>query len=361
MAKYKKRKDGRYATSIIIGYQDDGKPKRKVLYGKTIRELDNKVSDFKSLQNKGIIINDNSMTMAQWAQKWLKLYKQNKAYNTYIMYKNAVNTHIIPSIGDMRLSSLKKNHLQELLNNIVADGKLCVAEIVRLTLKQIIQTAIEEQYIYVDISNKLSLPQRQAKEKRVLTDDEVRIISNADLSSKQRAFIDLLYYTGMRRGEALALRVSDFDFVNKKVCVNKTIIFKGNEPFVEYTPKTKAGIREIPMPDILIKRLKQYLNESSNISYIFTQDTNTNLMTVSSFRKFWRGIIKATGLPNDITPHILRHTYATKLYYAGVDLKTAQYLLGHSNIKITLDIYTHLDKLKVNDISDKINNIFNYG
>lgn len=359
MAKYKKRKDGRYATSIIIGYKNNGKPKRKVLYGKTIRELDNKVADFKSLQNKGIIINDNSMTMAQWAKKWLKLYKQNKAYNTYYMYKNAVNNHIIPAIGDMRLSSLKKNHLQELLNNIVTDGKQRTAEIVRLTLKQIIQTAIEEQYIYVDISNKLSLPQRQTKEKRALTDDEVKMISDADLSSKQRTFIDILYYTGMRRGEALALRVSDFDFVNKKVYVNKTVIFKGNTPFVKDTTKTKAGIREIPMPDMLIKSLKQYLNESSNVSYLFTQITNTNMMTVSSFYNFWRGIMKTAGLPNDVTPHILRHTYATKLYYAGVDLKTAQYLLGHSNIKITLEIYTHLDKLKVNNISDKINNIFN--
>lgn len=361
MAKYKKRKDGRYATSIIIGYKNNGKPKRKVLYGKTIRELDNKVADFKSLQNKGIIINDNSMTMAQWAKKWLKLYKQNKAYNTYTMYKNAVNTHIIPAIGDMRLSALKKNHLQELLNNIVADGKQRSAEIVRLTLKQIIQAAIEEQYIYVDISNKLSLPQRQAKEKRVLTDDEVKIISNADLPSKQRAFIDLLYYTGMRRGEALALRVSDLDFVNRKVCVNKTIVFKGNTPFVEDTTKTKAGIREIPMPDMLIKSLKRYLSDSGNISHVFTQSTNTNMMTVSSFRKFWKGIIKTTELPNDVTPHILRHTYATKLYYAGVDLKTAQYLLGHSNIQITLEIYTHLDKLKTNDIGDKINKAFNHG
>ena len=84
-------------------------------------------------------------------------------------------------------------------------------------------------------------------------------------------------------------------------------------------------------------------------------------MTVSSFRKFWKGIIKTTELPNDVTPHILRHTYATKLYYAGVDLKTAQYLLGHSNIQITLEIYTHLDKLKTNDIGDKINKVFNHG
>ena len=64
MAKYKKRADGRYSTSVLIGYTDDGRPKRKILYGRTILELDNNVADFKSLKNKGIIINDNNMTVA---------------------------------------------------------------------------------------------------------------------------------------------------------------------------------------------------------------------------------------------------------------------------------------------------------
>lgn len=80
MAKYKKRPDGRYATSTIVGYTDDGKPKRKTLYGRTIMELDKKVAEFKSLQNKGIIINDEGMTVEQWGIKWLKLYKSAKEY-----------------------------------------------------------------------------------------------------------------------------------------------------------------------------------------------------------------------------------------------------------------------------------------
>ena len=90
MAKYKKRSDGRYATSIIIGYTDDGRAKRKVIYGRTIMELDKKVANFKSLQNKGIIIDDKGLTVQKWADKWLALYKSDKSYNTYSMYKNTV-------------------------------------------------------------------------------------------------------------------------------------------------------------------------------------------------------------------------------------------------------------------------------
>lgn len=69
MAKYKKRADGRYATSIQVGHRSDGQPKLKTLYGKTIRELENKVAEFKSLQNKGIVVDDKSLTLGEWAMK----------------------------------------------------------------------------------------------------------------------------------------------------------------------------------------------------------------------------------------------------------------------------------------------------
>lgn len=212
MAKYKKRPDGRYATSTIVGYTDDGKPKRKTLYGRTIMELDKKVAEFKSLQNKGIIINDEGMTVEQWGIKWLKLYKSAKEYNTYAMYLNALNSHIIPEIGGIRLSALKSHHIQEMLNDIISVGHYRTAEIVRLTIKQIIQQAIINEYIYKDISLKVSLPQSQKKEKRSLSNEEKAILEKTKLTQRERVFVDLLYYTGVRRGEALALTVKDIDF-----------------------------------------------------------------------------------------------------------------------------------------------------
>lgn len=82
-------------------------------------------------------------------------------------------------------------------------------------------------------------------------------------------------------------------------------------------------------------------------------------MTKSSYRKFWLGIIKTLNQSSDIsidfTPHICRHTYATTLYYSGVDIKTAQYLLGHSSLQMTLQVYTHLDKDRMTDEISKLN------
>lgn len=375
MAKYKKRPDGRYATSTIIGFNDNGKPKRKILYGRTIIELDKKVAEFKSLQNKGIIIDDNGMTVEQWSKKWLELYKADKTYNTYMMYKRTVNNHIIPTLGEIRLNSLKKHQIQELLNNTIRNGHRRTAELIKLTMRQIIKQAILEEYIYKDVTIGLSLPKKQKTEKRAITEDEKNIIQSADLNLKERAFIDLLYYTGVRRGEALALMINDIDFINKKIHINKTLVIKDNTSEIKPSPKTDAGNRTIPIPTPLDKSLRQYIS-SINSMYLFTQNDG-HIMSRSSFRRFWDNImdklnIAAGGtkyrrkgnqkplklISDDITPHMFRHTYATNLYYAGIDVKTAQYLLGHSSIKMTMDIYTHLDDNKISEAGDILNEFF---
>ena len=139
--------------------------KRKTLYGRTIYGTGQKVAEFKSLQNKGIIINDEGMTVEQWGNKVAKTVQISENYNTYAMYLNALNSHIIPEIGGIRLSALKSHHIQEMLNDIIGVGHYRTAEIVRLTIKQIIQQAIINEYIYKDVSLKVSLPQSQRKKK----------------------------------------------------------------------------------------------------------------------------------------------------------------------------------------------------
>lgn len=377
MGKYKKRPDGRYATSVFIGYTDDGRPKHKVLYGKTIQELENKLADFKNLQNKGIVIDDKNLTIGKFATTWLKLYKADKAYNTFEMYRRTVEKHIIPSIGNIRLSSLKPHHVQEMINNIIQLEHTRTAEIVKLTIRQIVKQAIIEEYIYKDVTVNISIPKKEKPQKRALTDEEKEFIQRAELNIKERAFVDILYYTGLRRGEALALMVSDVDFVNKKINVNKNLVFKSNRGEVKPSPKSDAGNREIPMPDRLIYSLRELIRTNKN-AYLFTKEEG-GLITQSAFRRFWDNItdkfniaagktFKRTDvehnkvplrlIADDITPHLFRHTYATSLYNAGVDIKTAQYLLGHSSIQLTLDIYTHLDNSKIEGAAVQLNSFF---
>jgi len=351
MAKYKKRPDGRYYTLIDIGHDETGKRLRKGFYAPTIRELEAKISDFKSLMNKGIIITDSNTTLAEWAEKWLHAYRRGGAYNTQEHYRLSVEKHIIPHpIAQIPMGKIKPIDLQSMVNDVLADGHIRTAQILVMTLKQVFAQAVDNEIIYADPAAHLKKPTYKAPQKRPLTDAENKAIDKADLSPKERAFVYLGKYAGLRRGEILALSKRDFNLKKGTLDINKAVVFQKNTGVIKPMPKSEAGFRTIEMPDIL----KTFICD-----YLVTIDTALFLTEAGcvcsrqSFRKMWESIIDklntAAGSTDKIkaiiglTPHILRHDYATSLYYAGVDIKKAQYLLGHSDIKMTLEIYTHLD------------------
>jgi len=354
-AKYKKRPDGRYLIQIMTGRQENGKPIYKSIYAYTVRELEEKAAAFRQEMERGIVVDDEGLTVTKWARKWFETYKAGKAHNTRRMYKTAIETHIIPAIGHYRLRELKPHHVQELINKKHNEGLTKTLINIKLTLGQILGQAVKNEYIYKNIMDSVELPSIKKRKKRSLTDAEQSIILNADLSPKERVFLLTLLFTGIRRGEALILTKNDVDLVKRTLTVNKTVVFIGNHPELKPMPKSEAGNRVIPLPDILLTDLTDYLQNVKGI-YVFPSASG-ELMTETAYRRFWdkimrnlnlaargkNGRLKILKIAQDITPHIFRHTYATSLYYAGVDMKTAQYLLGHASIQMTMDIYTELN------------------
>ena len=179
----------------------------------------------------------------------------------------------------------------------------------------------------------------------------------------------MLLYTGLRRGELLALRWEDIDRKNKVIHINKAVYFAGNTPRLKL-PKSEAGRRDV----VLLDALLEYLPEGQQ-GYLFGDDAP---LTKSSIRKRWLSWCKAAGLATseevkrhrndknnrdyvtlkwtpDITPHQLRHAYATILFDAGIDEKDAQELLGHASIQVTRDIYTHIRQRRREKTAEKIN------
>lgn len=360
----KKRSDGRYCKQVLIGYHPDGKRKMKAVYGKTIKEVEKKERELKNLIDCGVsVIESNKITVSEWARKWLKVYKANVEYNTYAQYKNSIEKHIIPAIGDILLSDIKTIQLQQMINELIKNGIYRTSQICQLTVKQFIKQAVNEGLLTRDVSAGLQPIKSETKEKRTLTNFEKEAIKKANLDLRQRVFIDIMRYAGLRRSEALALNVSDIDFHSNSITINKSLCVQNGSSFIK-DPKTKASYRTIPMPKILTDEIKLYVKELQSAKLFVMQ--NGDYMTRSSFNKFWQGIIKkVTSAANfndnvfnhtiNFTPHICRHTYATDLYYSNVDIKTAQYLLGHSSLDMTLSIYTHLDKTKTCDAIKQFN------
>lgn len=369
----KKRADGRYCKQVVVGYRDDGKRIVKNIYGKTIKEIERKERELQGTIESGIDLSQDDITVAEWGSKWLNVYKAKVSRGTYAMYENCLRNHIIPSIGAISLQKLKPIQVQEALNYIISRGNIRTAEIYKLTIKQIVNQAVEEGIVAKSVCNKLESIRSNTEEKRVLTDFEILCISKSHYTEKEKLFLDILYYTGVRRGEALALTVWDIDKNRRTISINKSLDLTDNVPTVK-EPKSEAGRRDIPIPDNLYSELIDYISRHKN-TYLFTMN-NGKMISRSSFRKMWDSIIRKTKetakeltaqaatdsfLPKadiSFTPHTFRHTYATNLYYANIDIKRSQYLLGHSTIEMTLRIYTHLDNRNNSDVADRLNDFF---
>jgi integrase len=354
--KRKIRKDGRYQDYVFLGYNSNGTEKRKWAYADTEKELDKKIFEIKLTVAKGEIIDDETVTVKEWGETWLKTYKTGKEYNTYQMYKNILDNHIIKELGHIKLKDLKPFHIQGLINSRKNMKLTRTLDVIKLTLKQMFEQAIENDLMIKNPARKIEMPSKEKNPKRALTDEELSIVKLAPFTAKEKAFVFVLLYAGLRRGEALALTKKDIDFKAGIIKINKVIVFKENKPVLKNYTKTATGMREITIVDKLKVVLKPYV-ESLKDMLLFQPQTSKGYMTKASFRpmweKIWRTLNKQAGgnykiiaFDKKVTPHILRHTYATMLYYAGVDIKQAQYLLGHSSAEVTLDLYTHLDKKK---------------
>lgn len=209
-------------------------------------------------------------------------------------------------------------------------------------MKQIFNFAFEREYIEKNPCDLVKLKFKKSAitpKREAATKDEEDIIKNVGDDVPFGFFAKFLLFTGCRRGEALALTPQDIDFDNNTVSINKTVEWIGNNPKIKPTPKTEAGIRIIPLPDILIPELKK----RSKQKYIF-QNEDHGLMHHSQVARHWNALRRETGIR--CTPHQLRHSYATMLFDAGIDVKTAQRWLGHTDIKTTLDTYTHLSNMR---------------
>lgn len=370
-SKYSKRADGRYYTKVLLGYKEDGKPDYKYLYARTATELDNKLHELKAQLKNGTFVKDETITVGQWAEVWFETYTRCLSHASRVRTESIIRLHIIPIIGGMRLTRVSSAEIQNLINQEFADGKSkSHINKVYMTLHQMFEKAIIDKFMYrnpcdgVDM-RKYSFSKSEAE---YLTEDEISKIVFFSSTNRNGAFLVTLLYTGMRKGEIIALTWDDVDLVGGSIQINKAVEYINNRPNIKL-PKTNSGIRSIPILVPLKRALEKYRKEYKTIygiepkgqAPLFPSKTGET-MSSSAYARKWKFINKDFAQwQGDNTEsvhlraHKFRHSFATILYNAGVDVKTAQQILGHSNIKITLEIYTHLEeKMRVTS-TEKLN------
>lgn len=208
-----------------------------------------------------------------------------------------------------------------------------------IVLNQVYNFAIVKGYVKYNPCSAVKVPVKAKSNKRGLPQQNSIEIIKKSVADDFGLFPYLLIYTGCRRGEALALSYRDINWEEKTITINKTVIYKNGKPEIQDHTKSNAGNRIVP----LLPPLEKVLNKRGR-GYIFTFEGK--LLTQSKFIMLWDIYKKEHNI--SLTPHQLRHAYATILYEAGVQIKDAQALLGHASSEITQEIYTHISEKQQN-------------
>lgn len=361
MTKYKHRTDGRYEAKINVGFNlKTGRPIRVTIYGKTIKELEKNRAETLVNYRKGMDLAKRTMTFDEYKTIWINT-KTECEPKTIEMYNRIIKLCTI--LDKMAMVDITRAQIQSIIDANADHARTC--QQIKNVLNQIFKLAIIDRLIYFNPVEGVVLPKYKVEPKRALTDYENILSEVACFSDRERAYVYLIKYLGLRREEALALCQTDFDLINRTVTINKAITWVNNRPILKDT-KTEAGKRTLALSDTLYNFIVYYIS-NLQASYLFTNIKDKCLITLTSFKRMWESIIKKMnskaaelGFPEckGLTSHIFRHNFTTILAHAGVSLDERKYLLGHSSINVTIDVYTHIESAS-NTEQKKINDYWN--
>lgn len=357
MARYKKRADGRYGTKIRTGrYHDDGTPILVTLYAKSSKELEELVREKKYELEHGLYCFGADTDFETYATEWVKVKKANLSLSSKSNYQTLLKNDI-NLIADMAIGKITQLDIQRQINAHADKPRTC--RLLVQMIDQVFKSAVQDGLIVRNPCYEIVLPEYRAKQKRALTDAEKKALKSAPFTDEERAYIMLLYGCGLRPAEAYALTWVDIDFNESMLTINKALTFDGQLPIVK-APKTDSGTREIPIPSITLSALKEFrASQPVNLKRIvFAKggDYKSASQYEDMFDRIREKMYYAMGKKTSLCAYVFRHNYATELYYSDVSEKECARLMGHSDIRMIMDIYAHLDA-KREMTAEKIKNI----
>jgi len=287
------------------------------------------------------------MKLKEWMESWLENYvRVSVKKRTYLHYRRIYENHVLSELGEYLLEELSLQVLQAFIfkkarcGNLVSGKSLSansVIAMVSLIKRALMQAAAAGEMKMIDFSL-LKMPAVREKEVSAFEIKEQRIIERYCLKKGGRYVgILLCLYTGIRLGELLALRWSDISFEKRLMRINKAVSRVGNENVVD-VPKTKSSMRIIPLSVQIIKVLRYAKLRSSSEYVVSTREGG--MVLHRCYQRSFRAMLKRCRVPYR-NFHALRHTFATRAIEQGVDAKTVSEILGHKNVSITLNRYSH--------------------
>ncbi|MDP9440017.1 MAG: site-specific integrase [Actinomycetota bacterium] len=327
--------------------------KRKTVYGKTREVVRDKMAKALADRADGLVFDDENVTVGEYLDSWLEgVVRGSVRRSTYERYEVAVRVHIKPALGRLKLGKLTPARVQSFYRGKLDEG--CAPASVNklhVTLHKALDQAVKWHMVPGNVAEVVRAPRPAPEEMRTLSAEEARRLLEAARGDKLEALFVLAVTTGMRQGELLALKWQDVDLENAKISVRRTITMSGGR-ILFGEPKTKKSRRTILLTEAAVRALREHLDRQVGVieslgdlyqdqGLIFASEVGTPMNPTNLRRRSFASLLKRAGLPQ-IRFHDLRHTCATLLLSRNVHPKYVQELLGHANIAITLDTYSHV-------------------
>ena len=320
----------------------DGTTVRKHVRAKDEKELNAKVQKIYAELTRG-------RPIGKVIDDWYAEHTRVISYNTQLAYVQPIKD-IKEYLGDKYFNEVKASDINRFIIDLFEDRRYSRSSLcIRLAvLNDLFDYAVLRDLCEYNPCGSVKLPRAATSKKRELpTDDQIAAVKSG-VKADFGLFAFFLLYTGCRKGEALAIRFEDIDRKRKTITIDKAVVYHGNDAVID-KPKTSCSIRTVP----LLAPLEIALPKNKS-GFVFGGDRPVGKW---EFERSWNRYTKQIGV--SITPHQLRHAYATILYDAGLPVKDSQLMLGHSRSQTTQDIYQHITDARRQQVFEKLQNFVN--
>lgn len=341
-----KRKDGRWQEQVKL----PGMGKPKYFYGHTQREVQRKLAAWNAEREQE---KAQAVQLTTIVEQWAERHRETVSASSWQSYPAAIND-VLQWFAGREIGDIYPDEITDFLQAIAARGYARrTVQRRRDVLVMAYDFAVERRIVRYNTARQARMPRGLPESTREPPTPEQLAKIGAGFRLPFGLFAALEGYTGMRRGEILALRWEDIDRDAGVIHVRRAVSFIGNSPHLKL-PKTKRGLREVIIPEPLAELLPD-----RERGLVFPSPTG-DILRLDQFRAAWRDWSRSVGLGTtrygtEVTTHQLRHFYASMLYDAGVGVKEMQTLLGHANVQTTMNIYTHIMRGRKQATANRLN------
>ncbi len=287
-------------------------------------------------------VQNNNLIMKEVMIQWIENKQYSIKKSTYVAYKRMIEKTLIPICGNLSIGTIDCKTIKNVIEQLLQKYSAKTARDIFGVFNQIVQYADDNEYLNHKILTNIKIPY-QRKTPIVLTRLEQTILTSYLMKNTDLLKLGVLLclYTGIRLGELCGLQWGDIDLRRNLIHIRRSVqrLSDGNgqTSFLIDSPKTNNSEREIPIPSFLIAYIKN--NKAKNDSAYLTSG-NDQFTQPRTYQNRLKAYLKACDLPL-YHFHTLRHTFATRAIELGFDAKSLSEILGHANVKITLDLYVH--------------------